>query len=279
MLFIISVTMALATFLSRVVAARSSDLPHVAATTSLAQTTVRIVVIGLGALVVISNLGIAITPVLTALGVGSLAVALALQPTLANLFAGFHITLARKIRIGDYIELESGEKGYVEDIDWRSTTIRQLANNLVVVPNSRIADIIVTNYALPSDEQSCIVQVGVSYGSNLQEVEDVTIATARTVQQDVEGAVANHEPFIRYHTYGDSSINFSVILRVRTFVDRYLVTHEFVKRLHVAYDKANIEIPFPQRVVHMPSDGAAPYGESAPDVKTSEVTAPQETGD
>ncbi|HUK62273.1 MAG TPA: mechanosensitive ion channel domain-containing protein, partial [Dongiaceae bacterium] len=188
---------------------------------------------------------------LTALGVGSLAVALALQPTLSNLFAGFHITLARRIRIGDFVELETGQQGYVADIGWRSTQIRELPNNLVIVPNARLAEVIVRNYSLPADEQSALVQVGVAYDSDLEQVERITVETAREVQRTVTGAVADFEPFIRYHTFADSSINFSVILRVKEFSDRYLVTHEFVKRLQKRYSASGIRIPFPQRVVHV----------------------------
>ena len=212
---------------------------------------------GLGALIVLSNLGIAITPLLTALGVGSLAVALALQPTLSNLFAGFQIALARQIRVGDFVELETGQQGYVTDIGWRSTQIRELPSNLVIVPNARIAEIIVRNYALPENEQSALVQVGVSYSSDLDRVEAVTIEVAREVQRTVSGALSEFEPFIRYHTFGDSAIGFSVILRVREFTDRYLVTHEFVKRLHRRYAAEGIEIPFPQRVVHNAAAGGA----------------------
>lgn len=248
-LFILSVTLAISTAAVGLLAASSRTWGEGTHSTSLIQNAIRIIVIALGLLVIASNLGIAITPIITALGVGSLAVALALQPTLSNLFAGFQITLAQKVRVGDYIELETGEKGYVEDIDWRTTQIRELPNNLIVVPNAKLADLIVRNFSLPIDEQSVIVGVGVSYNSDLARVEKVTIDVARETLMSVDGGVVEFEPFTRYNEFGDSSINFSVILRVRTFVDRYLVTHEFVKRLHARYAKEGIEIPFPQRVV------------------------------
>jgi small-conductance mechanosensitive channel len=247
---ILSLTLVIASFLGRLVARRAASWPDTLPSTTLVQNAVRLVVVGLGVLIVLSDLGIAITPLLTALGVGSLAVALALQPTLSNLFAGFYISLARQIRVGDYVELETGQQGYVVDIGWRSTQIRELPNNVIVVPNARIAEIIVKNYALPVTEQSALVQVGVSYASDLAKVERVTIEVAREVQRTVAGAQPDFEPFIRFHTFGDSSIDFSVILRVKEFTDRYLVTHEFVKRLQARYAIEGIEIPFPQRVVH-----------------------------
>jgi small-conductance mechanosensitive channel len=221
-----------------------------AAVTSLATNLLRIVLISMGVLLALSNLGISITPLLTALGVGTLAVALALQPTLSNLFAGLHLTVARPIAIGDFIALENGTKGTVEDIGWRATRIRELANNIIVIPNARVADMVVTNYTLPEPEQAALVQVGVSYASDLAMVEEVTIGVGREVLSEVSGGVQEFEPFIRYHTFGESSINFTVVLRVRNFVDRYLVVHEFIKRLKSRYDQAGIEIPFPQRVLH-----------------------------
>ena len=254
--FLFSLTLAAATFLARVVESRAKRWPDALPATTLTQNAVRLVVIGLGSLVVLNNLGIAIAPLLTALGVGSLAVALALQPTLSNLFAGFHITLSRRIRVGDYVELEGGQQGYVVDIGWRSTQIRELPDNLIIVPNARIAEIIVKNYALPSSPQAVLVQVGVAYNSDLEQVERVSVEAAREIQRTVPGADETFDPFIRFHTFADSSINFTVILRVKAFVDRYLVTHEFIKRLQRSFAAAGIEIPFPQRVVHLPAEGA-----------------------
>jgi small-conductance mechanosensitive channel len=205
----------------------------------------------LGALVVLSNLGVSITPLITALGVGSLAVALALQDTLSNLFAGFHIIAAGQIRVGDYVQLDSGQAGYVDDIGWRSCQIRELPGNLIVVPNSKLAQAVVTNYDLPGKDSAVLVNVGVAYGSDLREVERVTCGVAAEVMKEVSGGVPEFAPFIRYNAFGDSAINFTVILRGSEFVDRYLVTHEFIKRLHARYRAEQIEIPFPQRVVTM----------------------------
>jgi small-conductance mechanosensitive channel len=249
--FTLSVTLAVASFAVGWLHERTVRAGAEAKTTSLLDYTVRAVIVSVGLLMVVNNLGIEITPVLAALGVGSLAVALALQPTLSNYFAGLHISLARPIRVGDYISLESGQKGYVVDIGWRATRIRELPNNVIVVPNGRVVEMVLTNYNLPEPEQAALVQVGVSYGSDLEKVERVTIEVAKQVLREVAGGVAQFDPFIRYHTFGDSSINFTVILRVSQFPDRYLVTHEFVKRLKKRYDQEGIEIPFPQRVVHM----------------------------
>jgi small-conductance mechanosensitive channel len=211
----------------------------------------RIVIFVIGGLIILQSLGISITPLLTALGVGGLAVALALQPTLSNLFAGIQIIISKQVEVGDYVQLDSGEKGYVTDISWRNTTIRELPNNLIVVPNSKLANTIVTNFHRPQKEMSVIIQCGVSYDSDLGKVEKVTIEVAKEVLHKVQGGKSEFEPFIRYHTFGDSSINFSIILRVKEFVNQYLIKHEFIKTLHKRYLQEGINIPFPIRTIYM----------------------------
>ena len=222
------------------------DLPLTGLTQSLA----KVVILLLGTLMILSSLGVSITPLLTTLGVGGLAVALALQDTLSNLFSGFYITIARNIRQGDFIKLESGEEGYVQDIGWRASVIRMLPNNVVIIPNSKLANSIIVNYYLPVQQMSVIVQVGVHYDSDLEHVESVTIETARQCQKSIEGAVTEHEPFMRYHTFDSSSINFSVILRTREFVGNYLLKHEFIKLLHKRYREEGISIPYPIRALN-----------------------------
>lgn len=203
----------------------------------------------LGMLVVLNGLGLSITPMLTALGVGGLAVALALQEPLANFFAGLFITLAGQIRVGDYIKLDSGQEGYVEDFSWRSTRLRMLANNLVLVPNAKLAQAIVVNHHLPSRDLAVLVEVGVDYASDLRQVERVVMEVGREVMAEVPGGIPDFDPFIRYHTFADSSVNFSVILRGQEFVDQYLIKHEFVKRLHARFNDEGIVIPFPIRTI------------------------------
>jgi small-conductance mechanosensitive channel len=223
---------------------------------SLPRTTIftnltRIFVFMIGLLIIFNSLGISIAPILTALGIGGLAVALALQETLANLFSGLQIIVSKQIRPGDYIRLESGEEGLIADINWRNTTVRELSNNMNIIPNSRIAKAIVKNYSLPDKGTSVLIQVGVAYDSDLEKVERETIAVAREIMREIPGGVGAFEPFIRFHTFGESSIDFTVILRVNEFVDQYVVKHEFIKRLHKRYQAQGITIPFPIRTLHL----------------------------
>lgn len=248
---ILSGTIALAKMLAGFVSlyVQREDVPL--PSTSIFMNLTKLVVFLIGILIILQSLGVPITPVLTALGVGGLAAALALQPTLANLFSGLQIIVSKQVRPGDYVKLDTGEEGYVTDISWRNTTIRALPNNMIIVPNSKLASAIITNYYQPKQEMAVLVQVGVSYDSDLRKVEKVTIEVGKEVMKEVQGGIPEFEPFIRYHTFADSSINFTVILRAGEYIDRFLVTHEFIKRLHERYEKEGIVIPFPIRTLYM----------------------------
>lgn len=250
-IFVFTVTLFFARITAGIIKLYSQGESGILPSASILANIGRIVIFTVGFLVILQSLGITITPIITALGVGGLAVALALQDTLGNLFAGLQIIASREVQQGNYIKLDSGEEGYVVDITWRNTTIRALPNNIIVVPNAKLASAIIVNYYLPETELAVLVQVGVSYKSDLTKVEQVTIEVAKEVMKEVSGGVSEFEPFIRYHTFGDSSINFTVIMRAREFVDQYLIKHEFVKRLHKRYAHEGIEIPFPQRDLHI----------------------------
>jgi small-conductance mechanosensitive channel len=245
----LSITLALAALTSAAVGDYGAVIAPALPVSSLTRNIAWALVFAIGLLVVLNGLGLSITPMLTALGVGGLAVALALQEPLANFFAGLFITLAGQIRVGDYLKLDTGQEGYVVDFSWRSTRLRMLANNLVVVPNAKLAQAIVVNHHLPSQDMAVLVEVGVDYASDLQQVERVVVEVGRDVMTQVAGAVREFEPFIRYHTFGESSVDFTVILRAREFVDQYLIKHEFIKRLHARFDQEGITIPFPIRTV------------------------------
>jgi small-conductance mechanosensitive channel len=205
----------------------------------------RVLVASLGLLLLLNTVGIAITPLLTALGVGGLAVALALQDTLAQLFAGIHILASHQIQPGAYILLDNDMEGYVEDTNWRNTIIRQTSNNVIVVPNDTLAKSILTNYHQPDQQMSVSVTVGVNYDSDLDRVEQVTLEVARQTLAEVDGAVPEYEPVVRFTDFGESSVNFSVTLRAAEATKRGLVTHEFIKRLHRRFQDEAIDMPFP----------------------------------
>ncbi|MBI4344093.1 MAG: mechanosensitive ion channel family protein [Euryarchaeota archaeon] len=214
----------------------------------MAQKVVALFIYAVAFIAILDKLEIEVTPLIASLGVATLAVGLALQDTLTNVFAGFYIVTDKPVRIGDYIRLENGDSGYVEDISWRSCRIRTLPNNVVVIPNSRLAQSVITNYYLPEPLMAVVIPCGVSYDSDLAKVEKVTVEAAKRILQEVPGGVKEFEPFIRYNRFGESNIEFSIILQVEKFVDQYLVIHEFIKELTARYRDAGIEISYPVRI-------------------------------
>lgn len=211
-----------------------------------------------GFLTILSVLGVSIAPLLTALGVGGLAVALALQDTLANLFAGVHILMEKSIRVGDFIKLESGQEGFVDDITWRTTRLRMLPNNMVIIPNSALSKSTLTNYSLPEKRMSLLVPVGVSYDCDPDRVERLLVEEAVAAAGNVPGLREEPAPFVRFIPgFGDSSLNFTLICQVDEFVDQFLAQHELRKRIFRRFRVEGIEIPFPQRTVHIRTTASA----------------------
>jgi small-conductance mechanosensitive channel len=229
---------------------QKSNLPI--PTTGLAYGILKAMIIVIGCLITLSVLGISIAPLLTALGVGGLAVALALQDTLANLFAGIHILMEKSIRVGDFIKLETGQEGYVEDITWRTTRVRMLPNNIVVIPNKNLAQSVVTNYYLPEKRMSLLIPVGVSYSSDPERVERILVEEVKKAVGEIPGLLGDPEPFVRFIPgFGDSSLDFTLICQVREFADQYLAQHELRKRIFKRFKQEGIEIPFPHRTVYL----------------------------
>ena len=219
--------------------------------TSIFTNVTKTLVFIIGILIILQYLGISTVNILTVLGVSGLAVALALQDTLSNLFAGIQVIASGQLKPGHYLRLTSGEEGHVADITWRYTTIISLQNNTIIVPNSKLASAIVTDFNIPDEVISTSIEVGVSYDSDLEKVEKVTAEVAREVMKETGVGVPEYEPSVTYKKFGDSSINFDVDFHVKKFVDQYTVKHEFIKRLHKRYKEEGIDIPFPVRTVYM----------------------------
>ncbi|TVP55835.1 MAG: mechanosensitive ion channel family protein [Nodularia sp. (in: Bacteria)] len=218
---------------------------------NLAKTAVLI----LGTLALLQTVGVEITPIVTTLGVGGLAVGLALQDTLTNLFSGFYLIISQQVRTGDYVKLDDGYEGYVTDITWRNTTIREIKNNIIIVPNSRLGSAIFTNYHLPVKAITLTMDVGVGYDSDLERVERVTIEVAKEVMEEIAPELMEIEPFIRFHTFNDFSIDFKLSMRVNEYFDQRMAKHLFIKKLHKRYQQEGIQIPFPIRDVYVQNNG------------------------
>ncbi len=204
-----------------------------------------IVLMVLGLMLVLGQLGYQIGPLMASLGVAGIAVALATKDTLGNLFAGLYLALDQPIRPGDYIKLDSGVEGFVEEVGWRNTRMRVWQNNIVLVPNEKLADSIITNWYLPDREMSVYIWCGVGYGSDLRHVEKVCIEVGEQVMAEVAGSALDWTPVVRYKEFGDSNITFVLTLRVSDPTISYLLQHECVKALHERFRQEDIEISWP----------------------------------
>ena len=222
--------------------------------TTLLNTILNVVIYAMGVLVVLQYYGISIAPILTAMGVGGMAVALALQETLANIFSGLHLILSKQLRLDDYIKLSTGEEGRVTDITWRFTTIVPAGGgNMIVIPNQKIASSNITNYSMPRKDIVISIPVGVAYDSDLDKVERVTLDVAKEVMAQIDKDI-KMEPAVRFHTFGESSIDFNVVLHSSYFEHQFLLKHEFIKALTRRYREEGIEIPYPTRTVLQPEE-------------------------
>jgi small-conductance mechanosensitive channel len=218
---------------------------------------VRILFIAVGGMLILDNLGISLTPIITTLGIGSLAVAIALQDTLGNFFAGLHLKADRPIEPGHYVRLESGQEGFVERVGWRSTSFRTLQNNTVVVPNSKLAQSIITNLSLPEERITVSIPIAVSYQADPQKIEEILLDEVKRAVPETEGLLDHPEPAIRFIPgFGDFSLNFTLICHVRRYADQGGVQHELRKKILKRFEKEGIEIPFPIRTVYLKGEAA-----------------------
>jgi small-conductance mechanosensitive channel len=217
------------------------------------------VVYAIGALLALDVLGIPISPLLAGLGIGGLAIALAVQPSLSNYFAGTYLISEGELNEGDYIQLEGGPAGYIVDVGWRSTKIRNRYNNLVIIPNSKMVESIVTNYFSPSPSMNVVVNCGVSYESDLARVEEIVREIANDVIRDMEQAVTGSEPFFGFSAFGDSNIDFYIFLQATDRTGTFIIASEVVKRIHRRFREEGIEINYPVRKLVTSSPNGAQH--------------------
>ena len=222
------------------------------ASTSILRAGARWAVFILGGLFLLQILGVSIAPVLTFLGVGGLAVGLALKDTLSNFFAGIQILTAGNVATGDYVKLESGAEGTIVDVQWRVTILKTRANTLVVVPNAKMAESILTNSSRPDKEISVSVPFAVGYGADLERIEAIAAEVGRAVLQGAPGAVASFEPVVRFAALGDSAVDVVLILRAKEPLAEGAVRHMALKRLEQRLRAEGIAPPYPVRSVSPP---------------------------
>jgi small-conductance mechanosensitive channel len=215
---------------------------------------VNVIIYGVGLMIILSQLNVNISPLIASLGIGGLAIALALQPTLASFMAGTFVMADGVMKKGDYIELAGGPEGFVETIGWRTTVVRHWQGNLIVIPNSKLADAIVTNYETPDKSMVFTVVCGVSYESDLARVEQVALEVAQDITKARPEATKDFAPVLRWTSFGDSNINFAMVFKGVDRVSQFIIKHEFIKALHARFQKEGIEMNYPARKLQFSND-------------------------
>lgn len=220
--------------------------------TTLTAASIRILWAIPGLLVILNLLNLSLAPALTALGVGGIAVSLALKDTLANLFSGFYISMAGNIHKGDYVQLDSGQEGFVEDVTWRITTLRTLQNNLVVIPNSKLSEALVTNYSYPEKTLAVRIPVNVSYDADIDHVERVILEEVEAAR-GLDGLLFDPPPVVRLNPgFGESALNLALFVHVDDFAKQFAVQDQLRRRILSRFRREGIVIPFPIRTLDIP---------------------------
>jgi small-conductance mechanosensitive channel len=258
---IFSVTVTVSNALTTLVQGASERRALARPITGLGQSVVRGVVFIIGLLVLLGALGIQITPILTALGVGGLAVALALQDTLSNLFAGVHLLADKPIRVGDYVKLADSIEGHVVDIGWRSTRVRMLQNVVVTIPNKRVAESTITNYDMPESRMALPIRVAVDYGADPDLVQRLLLEEAAQATSEVPGLLAEPAPTARLIPgFGEFSLDFTLVCHVKSFTDQFVVQHELRRRILHRFAREGVRIPVQVRGAELRSVGGDARG-------------------
>ncbi|MBI2078749.1 MAG: mechanosensitive ion channel family protein [Euryarchaeota archaeon] len=200
-------------------------------------------------MVILDHYNVEISPLVASLGIGAIAVGLALQDTLTNVFAGIWMQTGNYFKPGHFIRVEDANiEGYVAELGWRTTKIRTLPNNIVVIPNSKLSQSVVTDYYLPSTRMSLLISVSTQYDEDPDRVERILVEEALAAAAETPGLLKDPEPFVRLIPgFGEYALQYTLIVQVREFTDQYLAQHNIRKRLLRRFKQEGIRIPYPTR--------------------------------
>ncbi len=193
---------------------------------------------------ILAEFGIEITPIIASLGVGGLAVALAFQDTLENYFAGIYVSTDKGLEVGDYVELEDGIEGTIEEIGWRTTRIRTWTNNLVIIPNKKFANTVITNYFKPNEEMIVPVKVNISYRVKSDKAIKELKRIIKEIERKADVLVPDYEPIIKIDSFGESNITYIVIVKVKNRSSMFKFKELFNKAVAEAYEKGKLSVDY-----------------------------------
>jgi len=235
--------------------------PRLLSAARLGARVLNVAVYAVAFLVVLDTYGVSITPLVTSLGIAGLAVALALQDTLSNFFAGVWIQTGQSLQPGHYVRLESERlEGFVVEVGWRTTKIRQLANNIIVVPNSRLAQAIVIDYDLPEPRMGTSVQVAVAPGSDVRRVLEGMAEEARLAAKEFPGILEQPTPTAELKDFTDTGLLVSVGFYVARYTDQGPAQNAVRQRILDRFRRDGIQVAHVLREARlMPADpGTSP---------------------
>lgn len=219
-------------------------------TATIAPLTNKIVSIGIfltAAIIILDHFGVSIGSLLVSLGVASLAIALAAQDTLANMIAGFVIMIDRPYRVGDRIQIPSGEVGDVAEIGLRSTRVLNFDNNYLVVPNAEMIKSKIVNFSYPQESIRAFVDVGVEYGTDIDKAKQTLLGLANHHSDVLKDPI----PEVFLIEFAQSSVMLRLNMRTDDFKKKWAVETSLREQIYKAFAKSNIIIPLPQRVVRL----------------------------
>jgi MscS family membrane protein len=216
----------------------------------LADKVLKIVLAGAVLVVILDRFGIKIESILVTLGVGSLAIGLALQDTLANMFGGFTIMLDRPFRIGDRIQLQTGELGEVRSIGMRSTNVLMPDGNLMIIPNAYMVKTILINHSVPDSRSMIKIELGLAYDADLDRAKRLMLEAAERHPRVMKSPA----PAAFLRSFGDTSMRLLMTCYVSSFVDTVKVTDDLNSEIRGAFREAGIEFPVPLRNVYLRDD-------------------------
>lgn len=227
-------------------------LPQVTFYTSIISQLIQTITWILAFLVILERLGVSVGAIVTTLGIGGLALSLAIRPTLENLIAGIQIYLSQLLQVGDYIAIQNGPEGYVEDLTWRYVLLRTLSGNLVTIPNHILLESVVTNYNRPNKSLIVRVMVGISYSTDLEKAQEAAHAAIQKVQSLYASLLdVNYQPRVHLVEFGESQITVSVSLAAKDFSSQFPLRTQLIYWLKKMFDEYGVQIPFPTREIYL----------------------------
>ena len=212
-----------------------------------------VLIYSIALIIMLDRAGIQIAPLIAGLGVAGLAVALALQGTLSNLFAGIHILADKPFRTGQFIIVDNdpAKAGVVEEIGWRTTRILLPNNNVLIIPNARLAESEVVNTSHPSGPMVVVMKVSASYADAVEKVEKALGEAVKEVMKNDEIFDKSFAPIVRANAFLDSGIEYAIVVQVNEYMAQYPARGALVKAIEKAFRKNKITIPYPTRTVHL----------------------------